>query len=63
MNTQSLASAFQNALNRNTPTRLAITSNNSNSMLLVALERSATVRDQIVQRRIGMSTEIPAIAR
>lgn len=53
MNSQTLASAFQAALNRSTfqpANRFA----DPDALLLIALERSATSRDQIVQRRIGV---------
>jgi hypothetical protein len=62
MTTQTLASAFQDAMNRNTATRPAATSGTCDTILLAALERSATVRDQIIQRRIGISTQAPAKA-
>jgi hypothetical protein len=53
MKPQTLASAFQAALNRNRsqPQSAAAL---PDLPLLVALERSATGRDQIVQRRIGL---------
>lgn len=60
MNTQTLASAFQTALNRtafNQPAEMFT----DQDALLMALARSATGRDQIVQRRIGM--HIPAAAQ
>lgn len=60
MNTQSLASAFSHALNRSAAARPADIPDNRDTSLLAALERSATARDQIVQRRIGIATEAPA---
>lgn len=54
MNSQTLASAFQAALNRSAFFQPADRSADPDTLLLMALERSATSRDQIVQRRIGM---------
>ena len=62
MNTQSLASAFSHALNRNAAARPAENPGSQENNLLTALERSATARDQIVQRRIGITTEAPVQA-
>jgi hypothetical protein len=53
MKPQTLASAFHAALNRHR-TEPQSASAEPRLPLLVALERSATGRDQIVQRRIGL---------
>jgi len=54
MKTQTLASAFQAALARAAPQRAVVSTLPREDLLLSALQRSATGRDEIVCRRIGL---------
>jgi hypothetical protein len=57
MKTQTLASAFQAALNRGAEYRTPVDASSREELLLAALERSATPLDQIVSRRIGLQNQ------
>jgi hypothetical protein len=56
MKSQTLASAFQAAVTRTARAPVDETPASRNEILLLALQRSATERDQIVQRRIGLQS-------
>jgi hypothetical protein len=58
MKTQTLASAFQTALTRTAPIAAPVSAPSRDGLLLQALQRSVTARDQIVQRRIGLQPTI-----
>ncbi|HWQ37900.1 MAG TPA: hypothetical protein VNM24_04685 [Burkholderiales bacterium] len=55
--TQTLASAFQAAIDRIARNRPAQVASPREDLLLSALHRSATGMDQIVRRRIGLIPE------
>ncbi len=61
MNARTLASAFQAALERQTAASAAAPAK-ADQPLIAALARSATVCDQIIQRRIGLATPRPSAA-
>lgn len=60
MKTQTLASAFQTAISRTSSDRNAAAVSSREQLLLAALQRSVTALDQIVQRRIGLESDVLA---
>ncbi|MGH8632238.1 MAG: hypothetical protein ACREU7_15935 [Burkholderiales bacterium] len=62
MKTQTLASAFQAALARTARNRPMKSALPREDLLLAALQRSATGRDEIVSRRIGLIAETTCLA-
>jgi hypothetical protein len=63
MKPHTLASAFQAALARSNPPPVEERPRPPEGVLLAALQRSATGRDEIVCRRIGLFDQPPCLAR
>lgn len=57
MKTQTLASAFRTALARGNRDRDCDSISSPQEVLVAALQRSATGKDAIVQRRIGLTAK------